>query len=323
MANIDLPFNARNGITTGPTQTQLVDNSGNITGTSLSTSGNLTVTGIATVSTINATTVSASNLTVVGTLTVPNLAGTPIFTGTGSGSTVTITDASNTSSGASIALRGNGSTTPNKYIRSFGGNLEIVNSGNTTVTLSLTDVGDLWANNSISSPGNVTSSGTGIARLQPTGDILVSRAGGSTGVIYFGSVNAGTRFLSYDGTNYNLPGTNLLVNGSPVLTSATAGLGYGQAWYELYGTGSRVFGVTYTNSTPRPIFVNVGVYTNAYIAAGPFTAYCVVDGVIVGYKYATNAGTNVTQYDTISFIVPPGSTYYAAGSATGYWTELR
>lgn len=48
-------------------------------------------------------------------------------------------------------------------------------------------------------------------------DVTASR-GDNTGVIYLGS---GTRYVYYDGTNYQMPGANLTVNGGTVWTSAT------------------------------------------------------------------------------------------------------
>jgi hypothetical protein len=70
------------------------------------------------------------------------------ITTSGSSASVTIQDTG--TNGANIRLIGNGATTPNKFIRSFNGNLEIVNSGYTAVVLSVTDAGNLTAN------GNVT-----------------------------------------------------------------------------------------------------------------------------------------------------------------------
>ena len=61
--------------------------------------------------------------------------------GIGSGNALTVSDSSNTTSGANIGLVGNGGTTPNKYIRAFSGTLEYINSAYTAVIASLTDGG--------------------------------------------------------------------------------------------------------------------------------------------------------------------------------------
>lgn len=53
--------------------------------------------------------------------------------------------------GANLSLLGNGSTTPNKYIRAINGAFQITNSTYTTVPLNLTDSGDLTTLGSITS----------------------------------------------------------------------------------------------------------------------------------------------------------------------------
>jgi len=67
--------------------------------------------------------------------------------------------------------------------------------------------------------GNVTVTGTGSVTLANSGDITASRSGGTTGVIYFGASNSGTKYLYFDGTNYAMPGGQLDVNGSRVLNA--------------------------------------------------------------------------------------------------------
>jgi hypothetical protein len=66
--------------------------------------------------------------------------------------TLTINGTADTSYGASIALLGNGATTPNKYIRALNGSLSIVNSAYTQQILSIDDSGNLIVQ------GNITSS---------------------------------------------------------------------------------------------------------------------------------------------------------------------
>jgi len=74
--------------------------------------------------------------------------------------------------------------------------------------------------------GNASFSGTGTfsgtistTGITATGDITTYRSGSpTTGVIYLGN-NSGTRYLYYDGTNYNLNGANLYVNGTQAVTN--------------------------------------------------------------------------------------------------------
>ena len=84
------------------------------------------------------------------------------------------------------------------------------------------------------------------------------------------------------------------------------GIGYSQTWQDV--TTSRHVGVTYTNTTGKPIYVTAEVdYAGAYI---------VIDGANV-----------FTGENTVNAIIPPGATYYVGsigGSATAIsWSELR
>lgn len=78
-----------------------------------------------------------------------------------------------------------------------------------------------------------------------------------------------------------------------------------QTWTNV--TGSRSAGVTYTNTTGRPI--EVALYAGAGISN------ITVDGVIIGQMTAVNA-------NSFSFIVPNNSTY-SVGTAPTTWSELR
>ncbi|MBF0638759.1 phage tail protein [Pseudomonas protegens] len=88
------------------------------------------------------------------------------------------------------------------------------------------------------------------------------------------------------------------------LESRPRGIGDGQAWQSV--TGSRVSGTVYTNTTGRPIFVQVSFTTGG--------VYVVVDGV----------NLTVSAYHA-AFIVPAGSTYKVTyGSPVNLtWVELR
>ncbi len=89
---------------------------------------------------------STSSLGTAGslTLTSTNSTGSLIIADTGT-------------SGANLKLIGNGSTTPNKYVRAFNGKLSVVNSAYTTEIASIDDSGNLIV------AGNLTSSGTSSA----------------------------------------------------------------------------------------------------------------------------------------------------------------
>lgn len=92
-------------------------------------------------------------------------------------------------------------------------------------------------------------------------------------------------------------------------------LAHNQSWTDV--TSSRAVGVTYTNTTNRPIVVNASVQMGA---AG--TAYIAVNGVqIVGGAAQTG------QYVHAQAIVPVGHSYLVNANATvtglSTWMELR
>lgn len=70
----------------------------------------------------------------------------------------------------------------------------------------------------LSAPGQITTSSTGqgssAAILAAGGDIATHR-GNNSGVVYLG--NAFSHYVYFDGTNYNMPGGSLIVNGSTVI----------------------------------------------------------------------------------------------------------
>ena len=88
------------------------------------------------------------------------------------------------------------------------------------------------------------------------------------------------------------------------LEARPRGIGDGQAWQNV--TASRVSGTVYTNTTGRPIFVQVSFTTGG--------VYVVVDSV----------NLTVSAYHA-AFVVPAGSTYKITyGSPTNLtWVELR
>lgn len=99
-------------------------------------------------------------------------------------------------------------------------------------------------------------------------------------------------------------------------SGGSGGLGVGQTWQIV--TGSRAYGVDYTNSTGGPIAVEV--YGIAGIIYGQLAGY--VGGVLlfIGTQAVIAGGTSV-----VSMIVPDGATYKVTTSTVGLsqWAELR
>lgn len=93
-----------------------------------------------------------------GTITVgpSNFYGAKSFYGNGSGNALTISDTTN-ASGVQMVMTGNGVTTPTKYIRVNGGNLQVVNNAYSAVILGLSDTGNL----TLGTPLSISQGGTG------------------------------------------------------------------------------------------------------------------------------------------------------------------
>jgi len=81
-------------------------------------------------------------------------------------------------------------------------------------------------------------------------------------------------------------------------------IGVDQTWQDV--TGSRASGVTYTNTTGKPISI--------YVDISNVAASLSIDGVIL------QSGTTTT---TISAIVPDSATYVITSSTINRWSELR
>ena len=116
-------------------------------------------------------------------------------------------------------------------------------------------------------------------------------------------------------TNVGTAGQILTSNGSAAswqAPSTSQMLGVGQTWQ----TPSRSIGVTYTNSTGKPIMVSITVSINSISVSS-----LIVDGVTVAQTYNANA----QSYGVMSAIVPPGSTYRYTGlnNLVVIWAELR
>jgi len=109
------------------------------------------------------------------------------------------------------------------------------------------------------------------------------------------------------------PGTsgNVLTSNGTTWVSGTAGLGYGQTWQVV--TGSRAKDTTYTNSTGKPIIVNIYVTETDSVTDVNLT----VNGIVV---FTINNSTGTRQ--TISAVVPNNNTYSVDNNFT-FWVELR
>lgn len=96
-------------------------------------------------------------------------------------------------------------------------------------------------------------------------------------------------------------------------------------------TASRAFGVTYTNTTGRTLFVVVTIEHNVFslLDASSVIAFVgSIGSIAVSQLQALNATTALNSYDVMVFVVPPGKTYELQSQPEGgattniiYWTE--
>lgn len=98
--------------------------------------------------------------------------------------------------------------------------------------------------------------------------------------------------------------------------ASLSSLGFGQAWQNL--TGTRALSTTYTNTTGRPIVINV-VATSGSTTSMTIT----INGVAI-----TGSGQGTTGIGAqLSVIIPPGASYSASVSGStptlAAWLELR
>jgi hypothetical protein len=142
-------------------------------------------------------------------------------------------------------------------------------------------------------------------------------ADGGTGASTFTANNVvlgnGTNSLAGNTVAPGTSGNVLTSNGTTWASQPNPDLsvGSGQTWQNV--TGSRSTGTNYTNSTGKPIQVNISF--NCVNGAGNLT----VGGVLVAESGVTCGNGN----SFVTGIVPNGSTYSANGAGIRYWAELR
>ena len=120
--------------------------------------------------------------------------------------------------------------------------------------------------------------------------------------------------LQTTGTSTDLPMSQAAVTNA--INSSS--IGVGQTWQNV--TASRAFATTYTNTTGRPITVNVGTVRRPDITA---TMTATVGGVSFDVDFTSSGAQNRLIG---VFIVPSGATYQVSTDqafSLQQWMELR
>ena len=144
--------------------------------------------------------------------------------------------------------------------------------------------------------------------------IALSGNASGTGTFTIASPNSNT-----DRT-LNLPdntGTVVTTGSTAAVTQAmletlVVPLGVGQTWQNV--TASRAASTTYTNSTGKPIAINI-IFNTTW----PGTRNLTVSGAVVDYM---TCASTVNFALTVKAVVPAGATYSLDGSFSN-WYELR
>lgn len=158
----------------------------------------------------------------------------PIFTGiiTGnnsatSGNSLVVNATSNTASGAQILLKGNGVTTPNKFLRAFNGNFQITNSLNSQVLLSIDDSGNVTSAGAYQSPflngiPTATTAAVGTNTIQVATTAYVFSEFASPPLIGNTAPNAAS-FTTVNASGLITPSTTNGIKGTAAADNANAG----------------------------------------------------------------------------------------------------
>jgi hypothetical protein len=211
------------------------------------------------------------------------------------------TDADNFTVGGNLTVNGTAAFTS----LSLTGNTVVGDSSSDTITVNATPTFNVVIPVASGGTGVTTSTGTGavVRAVSPalTTPALGTPSSGNLANCTFPTLNQNTTGSSGSCTG----------NAATATTAANA-IGVGQTWQDV--TASRTDGVTYTNSTGRPIFISVRLLRDD----GLLELW--VDELPIGKTGNTAGPSNYT----LTAIIPASSTYRVEKSGnTLYWYELR
>jgi hypothetical protein len=148
-------------------------------------------------------------------------------------------------------------------------------------------------------------------------DLAVADGGTGASTLSANAVLLGNGTSALQTVAPSTSGNVLTSNGTTWTSAAPSGLGDGQTWQSVIG--SRSLGTTYTNSTGKPIAINVQVDG---LAAGNNTRIN-VNGIEI---FGSTTGTTSNFPSAVFGIIPTGATYSVVSSGGGTvlnWVELR
>ena len=175
----------------------------------------------------------------------------------------------------------------------------------TTITLTVAShsliVGDTIEVNGLTT----TDTGTGATTTYVPNGVWTVSATTTTSISYV---------VSTAPTVTNKSVSSATVKGITLVNGVYGGVGVGQTWQDV--TASRAVGVTYTNTTGKPIMCAI-----QHTQGGGTVLTVTISGVSF---YVGSAGGATATSDTDTFIVPSGGTYSITGASSSLkWLELR
>ena len=120
------------------------------------------------------------------------------------------------------------------------------------------------------------------------------------------SISSAGAFTSTSIDATKLSGALRAISGAALTSLPENGVGVGQTWTDF--TSSRSSGVTYTNSTGKPIYVF------ARYGVGAYDLMLQIDSIVINFSNNNGRGG-------VSGIIPNGSTYTITGTFN-IWNEL-
>ena len=178
-------------------------------------------------------------------------------------------------------------------------------------------------NNTLTSPGaigNGTPNTGAFTTLTLTNALGVSYGGTGTTTSTGSGATVRATSPALVTPDLGTPSAIVLTNATGTSNSLNAGIGVNQTWQDM--TGSRALSTKYTNSTGKPIIVNV------YVSAGAVSLSqlqaSINGGTNIVISLNTNSGGGVGAAGHV--LIPTGATYAISNpytSTLAQWFELR
>ncbi|MBW9102962.1 beta strand repeat-containing protein [Paraburkholderia phenoliruptrix] len=218
----------------------------------------------------------------------------------------------NTAMGAAIYLAGNGSTTPNKFIRAFNGVFQIANSANSATPMSMDDAGNVTFTGSVTGTGgsfttlsaSSTVSGSGFSSYfasPPAIGGTAANAGAFT-TLSASSTVSGTGFSTYLASPPAIGGTAAAAGSFTTLSaSGNDALTYGNTSAQSITSNSATTVTGWTKVFDR---LNANFNASTGIFTAPVTGFYHVDA---GLLFASGTASAVNEAFEV-LVVGNGST---------------